>query len=153
MPAFLRVPSTARLSILAGLLVTLGIAACSDPTASQRGAIVSFAFDGYPVDTLRAYVTREGTIALVEEVLAGARPTMMPIGPIRRGSGFDPRYPFHFIPDSLDLAEVAIELCDGAPMHTLAEVDAFIAGSTGSPGSATATWCPWGGYPIRLERL
>lgn len=125
---------------------------CGAPTPPAGGAIVTFAFHNHPADTLKVLVTRAETIETVEEILAGSRPALMPLGLIRRGPGVDPRYPFHFIPESVRLADLAIELCDGAPMRTPAEVEAFIAGATGSPTSETATWCPWGGYPVHLER-
>jgi hypothetical protein len=133
-------------------IVWLTLAACgSAGTDPEDGAVVTFAFQGRP-DTLLVLITDPATITAAEaRVRSGSGPNI-PIGPIVRGAGIDSRYPFHFIPDSVRLAEAAIELCDGAPMKTPAEVDAFFLGSTGNPNATQAIWCPWNAYPIAVER-
>ncbi len=68
-----------------------------------------------------------------------------------RGAGEDPRYPFRFVPEEVRLVEAAMELCDGAPMRTAAEVDAYFLGATGSRRSKRAPWCPWSARPLRME--
>lgn len=152
MPSRAAPPVFASRHLVATLVMGLALSACGQATPPNAGAIITFAFEGDPADTLRAFVTRPEAISTAEQVLSGTLPRMMPIGPIRRGPGLDPRYPFHFIPDSLRLTSVAIELCDALPMRTSAEVDAFIKGATGSDAASSATWCPWSGYPIKLVR-
>jgi len=137
-----------------GRMATLSLAvlalACSDQ-GPDEGAIVTFAFEGRAA-TMRVLVTNDATIAQAESRIATGEGAAIPIGPIVRGAGIDGRYPFHFLPDSLELTELAIELCDGAPMTTAEQVDDFIEGSTGDRSSPRATWCPWGAYPIEVER-
>jgi hypothetical protein len=97
-------------------------------------------------------VTDPVTIAQAEARIANGTGPAFPIGPIVRGAGIDARYPFHFLPDSVRLAELAVEVCDGAPMKTPAEVDDFIEASTGNRSAPRAVWCPWSGFPMAVER-
>lgn len=113
--------------------------------------MIVFAFEGDPADTLRVLVRHPPTVDVARAYLRGENHANIPIGPIRRGAGVDPRYPFHFIPDSVRLAEFAIELCDAAPMRTPEAVDEFIIGSTGDSTATSATWCPWSATPIAVE--
>ena len=69
------------------------------------------------------------------------------------GAGYDSRYPFHFIPESVRLVDAAMEICDGEPMRTDAAVTQFFIYSTGSANSASAPWCPWESRPISVTRL
>ena len=121
----------------------------SNPDALE-GNIVVFAFEGR-TEQMRVQIDHAPTLEAARDYIAGRSTANIPIGPIVRGAGVDPDYPFHFIPTEVRLAELALELCDGAPMHTPAEVDAFIAGSTGDPDAESATWCPWGARPVAIE--
>jgi hypothetical protein len=128
------------------------LAACgSDATGpAYPGAVVRFAFTGHPADTLRVLVRDRATVdAAVHYIVTGAGPHI-PNGTIVRGAGADARYPFHFEPDSVRLADAAIELCDGAPMRTGGDVDEFFSLS-GPVERERARWCPWGAYPIGVE--
>ena len=87
---------------LAALTVAALAAACDsatepgdDPPAG--GAVVTFAFDGHPADTLRVHVLDPATIAAARAYVATRSGPAIPIGPIRRGAGADTRYPFHFL--------------------------------------------------------
>lgn len=138
-----------RYLLLAALALT---ASCgSDGTGpAYPGAVVRFAFTGYPADTLRVLVRDRATIDAAARYIATGTGPYMPVGPIVRGALADPRYPFHFEPDSVRLAEAATEVCDGAPMRTAGEVDEFFSLS-GPVDRARATWCPWGAYPVAVE--
>jgi len=137
-----------------GFLISLAgaglLLACGDQ-GPEAGAVVTFGFDGR-AETLRVLINDPVTVAQAEQRIAtGAGPTF-PIGPIVRGSGVDERYPFHFIPDSVRLAELAVEVCDGALMKTAEQVDDFFEGATGDRFAQSAVWCPWGAYPISVAR-
>lgn len=147
--------SRRSLSAVSLLLLTLVAGgACGEdegPTGPEEGTVVVFAFEGWPEDTLRVLVRNEATVAAARAYIAGTSDAHIPIGPIVRGAGIDSRYPFHFLPEEVELAEVTIELCDGAPMRTEQAVDEFFEGSTGEPDAQRATWCPWGAYPVEVE--
>lgn len=138
---------------LASLIGVFLLAGCGDdaPSGPEDGSVVVFAFTGWPADTMRVLVRREATVAAARDFIAGRATANIPIGPIVRGSGVDARWPYHFVPDEVELAEVAMELCDGAPMRTPEAVDEFFLGATGDPSATRATWCPWGAYPVRVE--
>lgn len=138
-------------------LALLAFAACGGEGEEPLGpapeeAVISFAFQARPQDTLLVLVRNQETIAAAQQYIRDRRGAHIPIGPIRRGAGpADPRYPFHFVPDSVRLAEITIELCDGALMRTTAEVDAFFEGATGAANAASAPYCPWSAYPVRVQ--
>lgn len=141
------------MSAMKPVIATLGAAlllACSDQ-GPEAGAVVTFGFDGR-TETLRVLITDPATIAEAEEWIATGTGPSFPIGPIVRGAGVDARYPFHFVPDEVRLAELAVEVCDGAPMKTPEQVDDFFEGATGNRFADSATWCPWGAYPISIVR-
>lgn len=128
---------------------------CSEETLApdlpEGGAIVTFAFSATD-DTVDVLVLDSLTIARAEARVANGVGPAMPIGPIVRGAGIDPRYPFHYVPEEIRLADLATEVCDGRPMKTAAQVDEFFALSTGNPDAERATWCPWGATPIAVIR-
>jgi hypothetical protein len=136
-------------------LSAAALAACADDgllDPNPNDAIVTFAFEGHPADTLRVIVQDSATVAAAVSYLQTKTGPRMLIGKIARGSGVDGRYPFHFDATTVRLADMATEVCDGAPMRTTAEVTEFFALSTGSDTSTTATWCPWSSYPVKVER-
>lgn len=135
-----------------GAALLAGALACNtSPSLPDGGAVVTFAFEASS-DMLDVLVLDEPTIeAALQRVATGVGPRM-PVGPIRRGAGIDPDYPFHFVPEDLRLADLATEVCDGRPMQTEAEVDDFIELSTGDRNAASATWCPWGARPVAVRR-
>jgi hypothetical protein len=136
------------------LLVTAPIACTSDTApVANVSALVTIAFTGYPADTMEVLVSREAAIAAAEAYVATHRGPKLLAGTIVRGAGVDDRYPFQFIPESVEIIDAAIETCDAAPMHTEAAVNDFFAASLGNRNAPAATWCPWSSYPIRVQRL
>jgi hypothetical protein len=111
---------------------------------------IVFAFEGHPADTMLVITNRPETLAAARAYIATHRGPRLLAGTIVRGSGPDPRYPFQFIPETVQLIDAAIEVCDGAPMRTEAEVNDFFQASQGNRNAPAATWCPWSSYPIRV---
>lgn len=142
---------------LIALGVACALAGCGDsPVAPDervpaRGGIITFGFAGRPELTMRVAAGEEA-VGAAEAYLATGEGPHIPMGPIVRGAGVDDRFPFHFIADSVRLVDFAMELCDGAPMRTAADVNEFMRGATGEPFPASAPWCPWGAVPIAVER-
>ena len=138
----------------AGVLALTALAACDDDNlvGLPDGAVeVRLAFDGYPQDTLRIAISDPAAIRAAREFVNTGQGPKLPIGRIVRGPGIDPRYPFHFEPASVQFADFAIEVCDGAPMHTDSAVVEFMKGATGEANPTSATWCPWGAYPVEVK--
>ena len=138
----------------AGVLALLTLLACNsdDATGLRDGAVeVVLAFDGYPQDTMRIAITDTSAIRLAREFVNTKQGPKLPIGRIVRGSGIDARYPYRYEPESVRFADFATEVCDGAPMHTDSAVVEFMRGATGEANPTSATWCPWGAYPIAVR--
>lgn len=137
----------------AGVLLACALwpLACSDSITEPAldGAVVTFAFSG-STDVMDVHVRKASTIAAARAYVQNGSGPRFPIGPIARGAGADADYPFHFLPDEVELAEVAMELCDGRPMKTEAAVEQFFAG-TGRASEETTTYCPWGAYPVAVR--
>jgi len=140
------------LSIATAVIAPLGCTADS-AVGPATSAVVTFAFDGHPADTMRVLVSRQSTIAAAEAYIARHRGPRLLAGTIVRGSGVDARFPFQFIPESVEIIDAAIEICDGAPMRTESAVNDFFQASLGNRNAPTATWCPWSSYPIQVQRL
>jgi hypothetical protein len=138
---------------LAGALIG-GIQACEDDDGvappAEDGAIVTFAFEATN-DTMDVLVTDSATIETARQRAETGVGPRMPIGPIVRGAGVDPDFPFHYIPSAVRLNDLATEVCDGRPMRTVEEVYDFFELSTGNRNAAEATWCPWGAKPIAVR--
>jgi hypothetical protein len=142
--------------ITLALLSALALGACSSSVGEPDGvnaAIITVAFTGLTADTLDIVVTDSATIAAAEAYVHSDSGSHMISGRITRGAGVDSSYPFHFIPETVRIVDVAIELCDGAPMRTAAAVDTFFLGSTGTVNSESAQYCPWSSYPIAVQRF
>lgn len=149
----MRYGTFSRLLLAAGAALAATVA-CDDPAATsplpEGGAIVTFTFSATN-DTLDVLVLDSATIAQAREHAETGTGPKMPVGPIVRGAGIDPRFPFHYVPAEVRLDDLAIEVCDGRPMRTAEEVNEFFELSTGSRNSAQATWCPWGATPIAVR--
>lgn len=135
----------------AGVLALATLLACADTTGLPEGAVIVLAFDGFPQDTMRIAITDTAAIRMAREFVETGEGPKMPVGTILRGAGIDPRYPFHYEPSSVHFADVAVEVCDGAPMRTEAAVLEFMRGATGEQNPTSATWCPWAAYPIEVR--
>jgi sterol desaturase/sphingolipid hydroxylase (fatty acid hydroxylase superfamily) len=90
-------------------------------------------------ETFVLRATDPETIRLATENFRG-RNAMFPIGPLRRGDGFNPPWSWHFDPDRVRLTEVAIEVCDGRPSYVEEHLEDFLAG-----------YCPWGARVVGLR--
>ncbi len=138
----------------AAVLALATLLACDSDSVvglPEGAAEVVLAFDGYPQDTLRIAITDTAAIRLAREYVTTKQGPRMPVGRIVRGRGIDPRYPFHYEPASVRFADLAAEVCDGAPMRTDSAVLEFMRGATGEENPTSATWCPWGAYPVEVR--
>lgn len=138
----------------AGMLALATLLGCDSDIVIglPEGAVeVVLAFDGFPQDTMRIAVSDTAAIRMAREFVNGGAGPKMPVGRIVRGRGIDSRYPFHYEPASVHFADVAMELCDGAPMRSDSAVVEFMRGATGEANPTSATWCPWAAYPIEVR--
>ncbi|MDP1891536.1 MAG: hypothetical protein Q8K55_11650 [Gemmatimonadaceae bacterium] len=142
----------------AGSLIVVG-AACGNSTGATddcrvgptaASAEVTIAWTSRP-DSMRVLVNGSSIInAACSYVRTRSGPNIL-AGRIVRGAGVDPRVPFHYLPDSVTLVDLTIELCDSELLRTTEQVDAYFLGSTGRVDSPSAPYCPWGARPVRVS--
>ncbi len=74
-------------------------------------------------------------VRLAEERMAGLN-NMFPSGKLARGDGgFNRPWSWHLVPETVIMAEVSIELCDGLPSHVESELDYWV--------DTVGRFCPW----------
>ena len=102
--------------------------AASSPSAT--GAIVTIRVVD---EEYRILLTDEEAIATAEELAAGERDPLIPVGTIVRtdDGGVNTGYSWHIDPATFEWAEVTIEVCDGRPSFV---EDGTLTGDT---------FCPW----------
>jgi len=72
------------------------------------------------------------------------RKRLFPNGELAMGNGgFNIGYRWHLVPESVHMAEFAIELCDGLPSHIEQNLEYWV--------YSVKRFCPWGGRVV--ERL
>jgi hypothetical protein len=80
------------------------------------------------------------TIRLATENFRGRNSTF-PIGPLRPGDGgFNAPWSWHFDPDRVRMAEIAIEVCDGRPSYVQEHLQDFL-----------NVYCPWGARVVAVR--
>jgi hypothetical protein len=124
--------------ILAGLL--LAELACDDdgPTSPDRGRLFGVRVGA---EEFRMRVTDPETIRLAMENLAGGN-NKHPNGPIAMGDGgFNAPWSWHFVPESVQMVDLSIELCDGSPSHVESHRGDFLASG----------YCPWSARIVAVE--
>ncbi len=88
------------------------------------------------------FVTDPLTIQLAVANFEG-RNQMHPTGRIMAGNGgFNQPWEWQFIPESIRMAEVSIEVCDGLPSYVNSHLNDFI----------SVGYCPWSGQIIQIGR-
>jgi len=91
-----------------------------------------------------ATTTRPDVLAALEAELAlpAARRARHIQGPIERGDGgHNLPWHWHFAPESWQIVEISIELCDGTPRLVEEDLDYWV--------DVVGQFCPWGSYVQR----
>ena len=121
--------------------------ACSGPVAPspelEGGVVATFETVG---ERFKVFVTNPVAIQRLVALRHGASGGQIPNGRIRRGPGAGnhnaPR-PWHLDPTDIEIVEVTIEVCDGAPSYVDANVADFV--------DVVGRYCPWGARLVRLD--
>ena len=108
------------------------------PAATPSGAvIVTFDVEG---ESYRILLTDTADIAIARQLLAGEEAPNIPSGLILRGeTGVNEGYSWSIDPESVEFADITIEVCDGLPSHVQ---DGTLAGDR---------YCPWGAEVVDIE--
>jgi hypothetical protein len=125
-----------RLGMGLGLLI--GSAACaSSGTQDQDGVVVTFRVVD---EEYKIRLTDPVDIEIARALLAGEEAPGIPNGLVVRGEpDVNTGYSWHIAPESIEFADVTMELCDGRP----SDVEAGIITSD--------RYCPWSAEVIAIE--
>lgn len=132
--------STAQPSEPAGSPTSTDAPSTSPSTAPVADGVV-VTFRVADAEEYSILLTDPANIAIAEQLLAGEDAPRIPNGVIVRGGdgGVNTGYSWHIDPDSVEFAEVTIEVCDGLP--------SFV-----EDGSLTGDrFCPWAAEVIEIE--
>lgn len=134
-------------ALLAALLPAL--AACGEsfppgpPDELDRGVLATFQV---VEDTFRVWATHPEAVRQLIALRDGRSRANIPIGRLRQGPGkgqFNAPWSWHHPPDSVGMAEVAIEVCDGRPSFVEENVADWIG----------ELYCPWSAELLALQDL
>ena len=125
--------------ILAALVVAGS--ACSDddgPTGPERGRLFRVRVGA---EEFRMRLTDPEAIRLAIENLEGQN-SKHPNGPIAAGNGgFNAPWSWHFVPESVRMVDLSIELCDGSPSYVEGHRSDYLASG----------YCPWSARVIAVD--
>jgi hypothetical protein len=107
------------------------------PGGNPSGVIVTFRVVD---EEFRILVTNPQHVVHVQELLAGGEEGRIPSGLIVRGeTGVNEGWSWSIDPDSLEFADMTIEVCDGLPSHV---EDGTLEGER---------YCPWGAQVVDVQ--
>ncbi len=128
---------TARLTILLATVALL-LMSCDTSDPEPEGALFTVRTchdSAAPGETFRVRINDADVIAEAERILASDEQRIIS-GPLRRGGGeFNAPWSWHLDPDSVEFADVTIELCDGCPHMVEEDLDYWI--------DTVGRYCPW----------
>jgi len=126
------------------LLVTISTACSPTPTEELKGGVLA-TFDVHG-DTFKIWVTNPDTIQQLYDLQDGVSQANIPNGRIHHGPGkanHNEPWSWHVDPEEIEMAEMTIELCDGALWFFEEEVDYFV--------ETVERICPWEAKLVNLE--
>jgi len=134
--------------MILGLVVTamVMVTACGDdptsPDELEGGALATFEVSG---EQFHAWVTNDATIEQILALRDGTSAANIPNGVLREGpgaGGHNAPWAWHLDAEEIEMAENAIEVCDGRPslVDDLLE-DYLIVGR----------FCPWGAQLVSVD--
>ncbi|HEX6474755.1 MAG TPA: hypothetical protein VF114_06680 [Candidatus Limnocylindria bacterium] len=143
---------------LAALVLAACSAAAPSPSATSSGSPTPDAASATPSSTpavatgaivtlrvgdeeYRVLLTDDDDIATAEELAAGDRNPLIPVGTIVRtdDGGVNTGYSWHIDPATFEWAEMTIEVCDGRPSYV---EDGSLSGDI---------FCPWSAQVVSVE--
>ncbi len=115
------------------------------PEGVDEGVLATFDVSG---ELFNLWSTNEDTIDQIMALDAGTSSASIPNGPLMRGSGManhNAPWSWHLDPEMTSMAEVTIEVCDGAPSFVEDNLDYFV--------DDIGQYCPWNAELVHVEDL
>lgn len=128
-------------STLAALLL---FAACDGSGSQEGGVLATFDVGG---EVFHVIVRNPATIQQLFDLRDGLSAANIPVGTLRTGPGeADHNLPWswHLDPQEIEMAELAIEACDGTPSIVENDLAGYL---------ALGSFCPWAATLVSLEEL
>ena len=125
-----------------GTGLVLAVSACTDSAAPDQGALfrVTVSGESFSVSILDEAVISEAERRMREQDGAG-----IVIGTLVRGDGgFNMPWSWHILPNTVQVADFTIALCDGRPSMVEADLDYWV--------DTVKQFCPWGGRLVERKR-
>jgi hypothetical protein len=131
--------SISRVLAFAVATTTVVFGCAEDTSAPENGLtggiLVSFRVSG---EEFRVWVTNESTIEQILSLRDGTSAASIPNGALHQGAGqsdHNAPWTWHLDPEDLEMAELAIEVCDGRPSLVESLLDDYL---------TVGRFCPWG---------
>jgi hypothetical protein len=124
--------------VLAGAVAACGGSDDDRPppgNGPEDGVIATFRAAG---EEFSVWVTNEDAIQQLRDLQEGRSEANIPNGRIHRGpgqGGHNAPWSWHLDPEDIEMAEMTMELCDGAPSYVEENVDEFV--------DVVQRYCPW----------
>ena len=119
-------------------IAALLLASCSSSDPDPEGAqftVRACQEAGMAGETFRVRIHDADVIEEAEQILASGEQRII-TGPLRRGDGgINAPWSWHLDPDSIEFADLTIELCDGCPHMVEEDLDYWI--------DTVGRYCPW----------
>ncbi|MDZ7691860.1 MAG: hypothetical protein U5K69_12155 [Balneolaceae bacterium] len=137
---------SAKISLLTGLFLILGLSGCSNSTSSEQDTrYFEFRHENDAIDyTMVAATSDPDVIAKLEQELQkpfGDRNRHIN-GDIARGNkAYNGQWSWYFIPNEWDLVEASVEVCDGRPGMVEENIDYWV--------DQVGYFCPWSSRVVR----
>ncbi|MBI4203046.1 MAG: hypothetical protein HY532_08050 [Chloroflexi bacterium] len=136
-------PSPTDTSVLPSPTTTTSPRSTPDPAELQGGILATFDVQGI---RFRAFVTNPQTIEELYALQRGESYAAIPNGRLVEGTGAEEHnapWSWHLDPEDIHMAEVTIELCDGAPDHVENDLAYWL--------NTVERYCPWSAVLESLE--
>ncbi|WP_405584420.1 calmodulin-binding protein [Streptomyces sp. NBC_01190] len=88
-------------------------------------------------------ITNHATIAEAREIIREGERKIVIGRIVKRPAPYNPQWSFHFNPDTIAFADMAIEVCDATTSYVEDHLD-----EAGGPFLPGLYWCPWTGRLI-----
>ena len=130
-------------------ILVLGLIACGAPTATPEPSELSggiLATFQVVDEEFRVWVTNPDTIQQILDLQRGISSANIPNGRILRGPGqadHNEPWSWHLDPEQIEMAEITVEVCDGAPSSVEEELDYFV--------ETVGQYCPWSARLVAVE--
>jgi hypothetical protein len=111
----------------------------------KGGVLATFEVEG---ERFRVWVTNPTTIQQILDLQAGTSTANIPNGVVRYGPGeanHNVPWSWHLDPEQIEMADFAIEVCDGVPSYVEAHLEEFV--------EVVGSYCPWGAMLVSVEDL